>query len=226
MSDQSDNFSLDKPELENSESPSQSAQNPGEANPVAPGENNPNLNYSTPQPGDFGLTRISLSQSQFNDINQLLADLQEKTKCPAIILTDHSGLAIAQDGTMDPSQLPTLAALSAADYAATSEMARIIGEENGFKMHYHEGPKMNVYVSGVIDKFILVIVFSKDTTFGMVKVLTNKAIVKFEEIFNRQNSQQEQIDAAQLQGTLNEDEFCDELTNRLDAALFGKPNDV
>ncbi len=226
MSNQSDKPIADTTTAKPEEVSAEPGQNAGGNTAFHHDENDPLLKYSTPQPGDFGLTRISLSQSQFHDINQLLAKLHEKTKCPAIILTDHSGLVIAQDGSMDTNELPTLAALSAADYAATSEMARIIGEADGFKMHYHEGPRMNVYVSGVIDKFILVIVFSKDTTFGMVKVLTNKAIKEFEEIFNRQHNQEEQVEAAQLKGKLNEDEFCDELTSRLDAALFGKPNDV
>ncbi len=172
--------------------------------------------------GNKGLGRLSLSATQFETINSILASLVVKTKCPAVILTDHSGLVIATDGSMGDENFPTLAALSAADYAATSEMSRLIGETEGFKMHYHEGPNLSVYVTGVIAQFIIVLVFNKDTTFGMVKVLSTKAVKELVQVFTEIDQSVAKRDAADMNDALNDNEFNDELTSRLDAALTGK----
>ncbi len=172
--------------------------------------------------GNKGLGRLSLSATQFETINSILAGLVVKTKCPAVILTDHSGLVIATDGSMGNENFPTLAALSAADYAATSEMSRLIGETEGFKMHYHEGPTLSVYVTGVIAQFIIVLVFNKDTTFGMVKVLSTKAVKELVQVFTEIDQSVAKKDAANMNNALNDNEFNDELTSRLDAALTGK----
>jgi len=171
--------------------------------------------------GNKGLGRLSLSKTQFERINGILAGLVVKMKCPAVILTDHSGLVIASDGGMGDENFPTLAALSAADYAATSEMSRLIGETEGFKMHYHEGPTLSVYVTGVIAQFIIVLVFNKDTTFGMVKVLSTKAVKELVEVFSEIDQTVAKKDAASMKGQLNDEEFTDELTSRLDSALTG-----
>ena len=123
---------------------------------------------------------------------------------------------------MGDENFPTLAALSAADYAATSEMSRLIGETEGFKMHYHEGPNLSVYVTGVIAQFIIVLVFNKDTTFGMVKVLSTKAVKELVQVFTEIDQSVAKRDAADMNDALNDNEFNDELTSRLDAALTGK----
>jgi len=172
--------------------------------------------------GGKGLNKIVLSRKQFEQINAILEKLQEKTKCTAAILSDISGLVIAHKGTMNVGSYSILSALTAANYAATNEIAGLIGESEGFKMHYHEGPELNLYVTAAKNQFIFVIVFSKETTFGMVRVLSTKVVKELTEVFSHQdNTLEEQQDGEFIRESLNDDEFEDELTSRLDSILLG-----
>jgi predicted regulator of Ras-like GTPase activity (Roadblock/LC7/MglB family) len=69
-----------------------------------------------------------------------------------------------------------LSALAASDFAATSEMAKLVGEEAKFKLLFHEGDKRNVYLSNVGDNFFLVVVFDVSVTLGLIRIYTKKAI--------------------------------------------------
>ena len=175
-----------------------------------------------PETGGKGLNQIVLSKKQFGEINSILEKLQVKTKCLAAILSDISGLVIAHKGTMNSNNYSTLSALTAANYAATNQIAELIGEHEGFKMHYHEGPEFNLYVTAAKNQFIFVIVFSKQTTFGMVRVLSSKVVNELSQVLARRDidddSQQEE---GEVRESLNDTEFEDELTSRLDSVLFG-----
>ena len=175
----------------------------------------------TPNVGNKGLNKIILSKQQFEDINSTLEKLQEKTKCSAAILSDISGLIVAHKGSMNSDSFSTLSALAAANYAATSEMASLIGETEGFNMHYHEGPEYNLYVTAAQKQFIFVVVFSKDTTFGMVRVLSTKVVKELINVLSRQDQLVEDGAEDPVKDSLNDNEFHDELTSRLDSVLFG-----
>jgi predicted regulator of Ras-like GTPase activity (Roadblock/LC7/MglB family) len=69
-----------------------------------------------------------------------------------------------------------LSALAASDFAATAEMAKLVGEEAKFKLLFHEGEKRNVYLSNVGDYFFLVVVFDVNVTLGLIRIYTKKAI--------------------------------------------------
>ena len=69
-----------------------------------------------------------------------------------------------------------LSALAASDFAATAEMAKLVGEDAKFKLLFHEGEKRNVYLSNVGDYFFLVVVFDVNVTLGLIRIYTKKAI--------------------------------------------------
>ena len=76
-----------------------------------------------------------------------------------------------------------LSALAASDFAATAEMAKLVGEDAKFKLLFHEGEKRNVYLSNVGDNFFLVVVFDTSVTLGLIRIYTKKAIQNLLDIF-------------------------------------------
>lgn len=76
-----------------------------------------------------------------------------------------------------------MSALAASDFAATSEMAKLVGEDAKFKLLFHEGEKRNVYLSNVGDNFFLVVVFDVSVTLGLVRIYTKKAIQNLLDVF-------------------------------------------
>jgi predicted regulator of Ras-like GTPase activity (Roadblock/LC7/MglB family) len=123
-----------------------------------------------------GSRQIILTAKQFDEITKVLSELAVKTKASTILLADISGQMITQRGNTDEINTAILSALAASDFAATSEMAKLVGEDAKFKLLFHEGEKRNVYLSNVGDNFFLVVVFDVSVTLGLVRIYTKKAI--------------------------------------------------
>ena len=169
-----------------------------------------------------GTRQITLSEDQFREINVVLRELYQKTRCPAVILCDMSGQLIARSGTMEASNLTLISTLAAANYAATSAISKLVGEHEGFKVHFHEGETNNIYIAGLGEEHFLVIVFARTTTFGMVRVLVNQSTEKLLEIVARLVPDAPGSHASDMMKShLQNQEFQEELSSRLDS-LFTK----
>lgn len=123
-----------------------------------------------------GSRQVILNGKQYEAITKVLSELAVKTKASAILFADMSGQLISQRGSTEDMNTTVLSALAASDFAATSEMAKLVGEEAKFKLLFHEGEKRNVYLSNVGDDFFLVVVFDVSVTLGLIRIYTKKAI--------------------------------------------------
>ncbi len=123
-----------------------------------------------------GSRQVILNGKQYDIITKVLSELATKTKASAILFADMSGQLISQRGNTENMNTTVLSALAANDFAATSEMAKLVGEEAKFKLLFHEGDKRNVYLSNVGDDFFLVVVFDVSVTLGLIRIYTKKAI--------------------------------------------------
>jgi len=130
-----------------------------------------------------GSRQIILTAKQFDEITKVLTELASKTKASTILLADISGQLITQRGNTEDINTQILSALAASDFAATSEMAKLVGEDAKFKLLFHEGEKRNVYLSNVGDNFFLVVVFDVSVTLGLVRIYTKKAIQNLLHVF-------------------------------------------
>ncbi len=130
-----------------------------------------------------GSRQIILTAIQFDEITKVLTELASKTKASTILLADISGQLITQRGNTEDMNTQILSALAASDFAATSEMAKLVGEDAKFKLLFHEGEKRNVYLSNVGDNFFLVVVFDVSVTLGLVRIYTKKAIQNLLNVF-------------------------------------------
>jgi len=91
-----------------------------------------------------------------------------------VILIDRSGQVIAERGYARKSSADELAALSAAAFAATEQVARLIGEES-FTVLFHEGEDQNIHLSVVGEGALLLAVFDDRTTLGLVRLYAAEA---------------------------------------------------
>lgn len=138
-----------------------------------------------------GSRQIILNAKQFDEITKILSELAAKTKASTILLADISGQLITQRGNTEDINTAILSALAASDFAATSEMAKLVGEEAKFKLLFHEGEKRNVYLSNIGDNFFLVVVFDVSVTLGLVRIYTKKAIQNLINVFETSDSDED-----------------------------------
>ncbi len=89
------------------------------------------------------------------------------------ILIDEAGNVIVAAGNDNGVDTTSLAALAAANFGATAQIARLIGEED-FSILYHKGKKDNIHFSKVGKDFILVTIFTDEIPLGLVRLRVNQ----------------------------------------------------
>lgn len=164
-----------------------------------------------------GSTQLSLSEEQFREVDDLLGSTYRKVRCTGIGLAHSSGLLIGSYGTIEPSQLSLLSTLAAGAYAATAEMAKLINESSGFNVHLHEGQNESLYLTGVNDQFYLFVIFGRNTTFGMVRVMIAKILDRLAALLKELEASSGVTISAEQNGEVSE--FKEELSSKLDQIL-------
>jgi len=132
----------------------------------------------------LGDNELSIFEEEFLTINKVLEDLLEYISAKCLLLIDKAGQLITSVGDITKIDIPSFATLSAADFAATSQLASIIGE-NEFSTLFHQGKNENIYVSIVASKVILAVIFDNRTTLGLVRLRVKQASAQLEAIFKK-----------------------------------------
>ena len=109
-------------------------------------------------------------------IEVVLDELHRKAHASCLLLCDVGGQLISRSGALEGLDATTFAALTAGDVAATTEMARMLGEQKPFRLLFHEGERQSVYVSCVGPSFLLAVVFQAAVKIGLVRLYTGQAV--------------------------------------------------
>jgi predicted regulator of Ras-like GTPase activity (Roadblock/LC7/MglB family) len=126
---------------------------------------------------------LSIFEDDFWAINERLASLLSSTNALTVLLIDRAGQLITSAGDTSKIDMASFASLSAADYAATSQLASLLGEQE-FKTLFHQGESENIYVSLVGKKVILVVIFDRRSTLGLVRLRVARAAKELAGIFD------------------------------------------
>ncbi len=115
-------------------------------------------------------------------IDAILQDYLQKSESDLAVIIDKGGNVISQCGehvVVDVTNhaaldVTIIAALAAGSFAATKELARRIGEVE-FNALYHQGNGSHIFMNSVDDDTIMITVFGKVTTVGLVRFYANTA---------------------------------------------------
>lgn len=125
---------------------------------------------------------LNIFEDDFWAITEALNRLLQGTNARTILLIDKAGQLITSAGDTSRIDISSFATLSAADFAATSQLASLIGEKE-FSTLFHQGEKENLYVCLVANRVILAVIFDQRTTLGLVRVKTKNTAQELEKIF-------------------------------------------
>lgn len=113
---------------------------------------------------------------------QTVADrLQQDSRARAILVVDKNGQLIAASGSASGLDTTSLSSLVAGNVAATGGIAKLIEEEE-FTGQFHEGKGISVHMTLVGRRVILVVLFDKNTTHGLVRLRVKKASAELDTI--------------------------------------------
>ncbi len=122
-----------------------------------------------------------------------------------VFLVDKNGQLIASAGETRDIDTTSLASLTAGNIAATGGIARLLGEKE-FTILFHEGEKDNIHISLIGQRVILVVIFDKRSSLGLVRLRVKKSSEALVSIFNEITGKAEH---EKTEGKLDESPFAE-----------------
>ncbi len=125
----------------------------------------------------------SLSESDYRRISEHLTELLRESDARCAMVVDRTGQLLATVGealSFDPT---VFASLTAADFSANDELAKMIGEPE-FASLFHQGEKESMYLADVGRRLILVVLFNQRTTVGLVRLRVKQTVQDLSQLLN------------------------------------------
>jgi predicted regulator of Ras-like GTPase activity (Roadblock/LC7/MglB family) len=121
-------------------------------------------------------------EDEVRKVQEVADQLAQDSRSRAILVVDKNGQLIAAAGAASELDTTSLSSLVAGNVAATGGIAKLIEEEE-FTGQFHEGKGISIHLTLVARRIILVVLFDKNTTHGLVRLRVKKATEALEVIF-------------------------------------------
>ena len=128
--------------------------------------------------------RLVFYREDIRTVNRVLREFLKLSNAKCALLVDKEGHMITKQGVTRSFDMDTISALVAGSFAATKEMARVLGEDE-FSILFHQGKTDNIQLSLIGDRTLLTVIFDDSTTIGMVRLYANETAKRLQECFER-----------------------------------------
>ncbi|MGD8862664.1 MAG: roadblock/LC7 domain-containing protein [Myxococcales bacterium] len=128
--------------------------------------------------------QMVMYEEEFRQIQGIVESLVRAANASVAFIIDKNGQLIAAGGDSDNIDTTSLASLTAGNIAATGGMAKLL-RENEFTTQFHEGENANIHIQLVDNRVILVVIFDKKTSLGLVRLRVKKACEQLVGIFRQ-----------------------------------------
>jgi predicted regulator of Ras-like GTPase activity (Roadblock/LC7/MglB family) len=126
----------------------------------------------------------SIYEEDYWAMNSVMSDLLKSSNSRSSLLIDRTGQLISNVGTPPDFDVVAFASLCAADFEANNQLAKLIGEKD-FSTLYHQGVEDSMYLARIARDVILVVLFDKSTTLGLVRLRVKRAVDELSAIVER-----------------------------------------
>lgn len=117
----------------------------------------------------IGASSWSFTEEDFSALTQVLQRFLFDSNARCALLVDRSGQLVTFAGDRPTFDVTAFATLTAADFSANDQLARLIGESD-FNTLFHQGDKESMLLADVARRVILVALFDNRTTLGLVRL--------------------------------------------------------
>ncbi len=129
-------------------------------------------------------TNWKVFEEDYWAINAIMKELLSNSNSASVLLLDKTGQLISSVGEEPDFDMHSFASLCAADFEANAQLAQLIGEKD-FSTLYHQGSNESMYLARVENDIILVVLFDKRTTLGLVRLRVKKAVDNLATVIRR-----------------------------------------
>ncbi len=147
------------------------------------------------------------------DVERIDSELDaflELSKARSAMLIDLEGHLVTRRGETVRGSLESVAALAAGSFAATKEMARLLGEEH-FSTLFHQGARDSIQLSLVGERALFAIVFDERTNLGLVRFYAQETRDRLERLLASIEAE-----SAEREGESLADDYSSRATAALD----------
>ena len=130
----------------------------------------------------IGATSWTLTPEDEQALRRGMERLLQESSAHCALLVDRGGQLLAQAGDRPAFDATTFATLTAADFSANDQLARMLGEPE-FGSLFHQGERESMYLADVARRVILVVLFDNRTTLGLVKLRVKGTVGALNQVF-------------------------------------------
>lgn len=162
-----------------------------------------------------GASSWSFREDDARRLQAILQGFLRESNAHTALIVDRTGQLVATAGEAPRFDPTAFASLTAADFSANDQLARMLGEPE-FGALFHQGERESMYLADVARRLILVVLFDSRTTIGLVKLRLRSAVGELDRLFRAMFER----DGAGRRPPAVEREFVGEAEDEIDK-LFG-----
>jgi len=129
-----------------------------------------------------GAASWSFTEDDFQAITGSLQRFLYDSNARCALLVDRAGQLVATVGEPPTFDATAFASLTAADFSANDQLARLIGERD-FTTLFHQGERESMYLADIARRVILVVLFDNRTTLGLVRLKLRGVVEELAKLF-------------------------------------------
>jgi predicted regulator of Ras-like GTPase activity (Roadblock/LC7/MglB family) len=124
----------------------------------------------------------SFREDDAGQLRQILDAFLRDSNARTALIVDRTGQLVATVGQAPAFDPTAFASLTAADFSANDQLARLLGEPE-FGVLFHQGERESMYLADVARRVILVVLFDNRTTLGLVKLRVKHTVAELNRLF-------------------------------------------
>ena len=129
-----------------------------------------------------GASSWSFREDDSRRIQSILSNFLGESNARTALIVDRTGQMVSTTGEAPAFDATAFASLTAADFSANDQLARMLGESE-FGALFHQGERESMYLADIARRVILVVLFDNRTTLGLVKLRVKTAVVQLNQVF-------------------------------------------
>ena len=129
-----------------------------------------------------GASSWSFHEEDSRRIDGILNIFLHESSARTALIVDRTGQMVATVGEPVAFDPTAFASLTAADFSANDQLARMLGEPE-FGALFHQGEKESMYLADIARRVILVVLFDNRTTLGLVKLRVRQTVLELNQVF-------------------------------------------
>jgi predicted regulator of Ras-like GTPase activity (Roadblock/LC7/MglB family) len=127
--------------------------------------------------------RLVFYEAEIESLDSELDAFLELSKAKSALLIDREGHLVTRRGEPIRSSLDSVSALIAGSFAATRELASLMGEDE-FAVLHHQGATSSIQIQAVGSRTLLAVIFDGRTNLGLVRFYAQESVRRVQEVLD------------------------------------------